>query len=104
MRVFIFISLLLGFPVILYAHDVKMENHLIKNQHLKLIPCVEIEQIAFRDCSLNAINLLLRENSLNEIDNQMLKIGSCEQVVLYIGRLCKQKNFKNIFKYFALPK
>jgi len=79
-------------------------GNLVKdNQSLKLIPCSEIERIAREDCTLNALNLLIKERSLSEMDNQILKIGSCEQAALYIGRLCKQKNFKNIYKHFALP-
>lgn len=86
------------------AAQTSIANQVKENQPLKLIPCSEIEQIAKEDCSMNALNLLIKERSLSEMDNQILKIGSCEQAALYIGRLCKQKNFKNIYKHFALPK
>ena len=80
-----------------------------QGKHVRLNPCFDIEELTRKYCTPHAIQLLLSEQTLVETEDQLLRDlllqdFPCEQVALYIGRVCHQGNFKKIFKHFSLEK
>lgn len=74
-----------------------------------LNPCMEIEDYSNKWCSKHAIKLILDKENFVDMEKQLLKgmlqhDNACEQVSLYLGRVCEQENFLKIFNHFALRK
>jgi len=77
--------------------------------HVRLNPCFDIGELTEKYCSPHSIKRLLSENAFIETEEQLLRKmlmddSACEQVSIYIDRICHQENFKKIFKHFALRK
>jgi len=74
-----------------------------------LNPRIDAEENAARYCTQHGLNLLLSEQSLHSEEEKlirqfMLSTDMCGNASAYIGRVCKQENFKKIYKHFTLKK
>ena len=66
-------------------------------------PCFDLEEYTEKYCTVRSIRDLIEGSGFT--DTEFLKRGlnlkdPCEQIALYIGRVCYQENFKKIYKHF----